>query len=264
MTWFQVDDGLFANTKARDAGVAMSTWVMCGSYSCQALTGGFVPPWVVWSLPDGPKHADQLVNAGLWEPAEGGWRFHDWGQANFTKAEVMSRRESARQRQETWRSKQPSRVPNENVTRYVTRDKTRDVTRNQHCPNLTSPNLEELQEPETETRSPAAPPNLGFDEFWSAWPSKRGKADAKKAWAKATRAADPAVIAAAAARFAADPNREDAFTPHASTWLNGERWNDGPLPNRTRNGHRPTTTDKVNDWLTLETPDYDHQPLEIE
>jgi hypothetical protein len=29
-----------------------------------------------------------------------------------------------------------------------------------------------------------------------------------------------------AKRFAQDPNRQDEFTAHASTWLNQERWSD--------------------------------------
>ena len=30
--------------------------------------------------------------------------------------------------------------------------------------------------------------------------------------------------------FASDPNRDETFTPHPSTWLNAERWTDEPLP----------------------------------
>mgnify|MGYP000116654668 CR=1 FL=1 len=39
-------------------------------------------------------------------------------------------------------------------------------------------------------------------------------------------------ITAGAARFRDDPNREEKYTPLAATWLNGERWEDGPLPER--------------------------------
>jgi hypothetical protein len=39
-------------------------------------------------------------------------------------------------------------------------------------------------------------------------------------------------IIAGAARYASDPNREDAFTAHPATWLNAERWDDPMLPAR--------------------------------
>ena len=59
-----------------------------------------------------------------------------------------------------------------------------------------------------------------------------GKAAAEKAWPKAIKKADPRLIIAAAERYRDDPNREPRFTAHASTWLNQERWNDAPLPQR--------------------------------
>lgn len=71
-----------------------------------------------------------------------------------------------------------------------------------------------------------------FEAFWAAYPRRSAKGAARKAWPKALRAAggDPSVIVAGAERFARDPNRVDTFTPHASTWLNAERWSDPPLP----------------------------------
>lgn len=91
---------------------------------------------------------------------------------------------------------------------------------------------------EEKTNGVPSPP--GFDAFWTVYPSKVGKGAARRAWAKAVKAAGGfEAIIAGAERFAADPNREDAFTPHASTWLNAERWDDPPLPARLdRNGHQ--------------------------
>ncbi|MGW1740497.1 hypothetical protein ACWCPQ_16995 [Nocardia sp. NPDC001965] len=73
----------------------------------------------------------------------------------------------------------------------------------------------------------------GFVEFWAAYPRRTDKGGARKAYAKAARKVDPSVIVAAARRLADDPNLpEPRFIPHPSTWLNGERWDDGPLPSR--------------------------------
>ena len=64
-----------------------------------------------------------------------------------------------------------------------------------------------------------------FDEFWSAYPRKTDKANARKAWTKAVKKKPPSEIIAAAASYAAT-RPEPKFTAHASTWLNGERWDD--------------------------------------
>lgn len=71
-----------------------------------------------------------------------------------------------------------------------------------------------------------------FDEFWKVYPIKVGKGAAKKAFEKALRVDPFDVILEGAKRYAADPNRSQAFTAHASTWLNAQRWTDEPLPPR--------------------------------
>lgn len=76
--------------------------------------------------------------------------------------------------------------------------------------------------------TPIETPDL-FEEFWKIYPRKTAKATAKKAWAKVK---DHKSAIAGAIRYAQDPNRVDAFTAHAATWLNGERWLDDPLPER--------------------------------
>jgi len=71
-----------------------------------------------------------------------------------------------------------------------------------------------------------------FDQFWQAYPRKVGKPQARKAWEKAVRRCDPGSIIDGAHAYAADPNREDQFTRHPSTWLNADGWNDPSLPQR--------------------------------
>jgi hypothetical protein len=80
-----------------------------------------------------------------------------------------------------------------------------------------------------------------FDEFWAIYPRKASKARARIAWAKAQRHASPEAIIAGAERYRDDPNREDAYTAHATTWLNGERWDDPPLPSRHNRSERKSS-----------------------
>ena len=72
------------------------------------------------------------------------------------------------------------------------------------------------------------PQGPGFDEFWNAFGLKSGKAEARKAWAKAVKVTDPEDIIAGAERY-----REwlegHPSPPHqkwAQGWLNGRRWED--------------------------------------
>ena len=82
-----------------------------------------------------------------------------------------------------------------------------------------------------------------FDSFWSVYPIKIGKATALKAWVKAVKRGTPQIIIEGAERYATDPNRDPAFTAHPSTWLNGDRWLDSPLPQkRPQTGFREVIT----------------------
>lgn len=72
-----------------------------------------------------------------------------------------------------------------------------------------------------------------FAAFWEHYPRKVGRRAAEKAWVSAIKTAAPDVIIAGAIAYANDPNREDTFTAHPSTWLNAGRWEDDPIPERT-------------------------------
>lgn len=80
---------------------------------------------------------------------------------------------------------------------------------------------------------------IDFDAFWSVYPRKASKAGARKAWDKAVKKTNPRAIIAGAERYRDDPNRVDEFTKHAPTWLNGECWDDEPLPPRGRSKDSP-------------------------
>jgi hypothetical protein len=70
-----------------------------------------------------------------------------------------------------------------------------------------------------------------FDDFWRIYPRNQGKGKAKEAFIKASKLTDVELILLGAERYAADPNLPDPkFVPLPATWLNQERWDDGPLP----------------------------------
>ena len=83
-----------------------------------------------------------------------------------------------------------------------------------------------LTEPHPKPRAETFRPSL-FDEFWAAYPRHVGKQAAFKAFAKLqpTAALVARLIDAIEAQRSTRDWRE-GFIPHASTWLNGERWAD--------------------------------------
>lgn len=85
----------------------------------------------------------------------------------------------------------------------------------------------------------------GFEDFWAAYPRKRSKGQARRAWAAAVRKVPARTIVDGARRFAADPELpEEGFVPYPATWLNGERWEDAPLDPRPA-AHVDAFTDPV-------------------
>lgn len=74
-----------------------------------------------------------------------------------------------------------------------------------------------------------------FEEFWNVYPRKVSKRAASKAYESALARASHDDILSGAIRFAHDPNLPPAeFIPYPTTWLNGDRWGDALLPDRTK------------------------------
>lgn len=96
--------------------------------------------------------------------------------------------------------------------------------------------MNENNDEREQSMAPTAP--SAFDAFWNTYPRHDGgRQHARDAFDRAVRrGADPGTIVAGAWRYAADANREDAFTAHAATWLNQGRWDDPPLPARSSKG----------------------------
>lgn len=80
------------------------------------------------------------------------------------------------------------------------------------------------------SRATAKDDDPDFAKFWSVYPRKVGKGEARKAWLKLVKAGiDPADIIAGAERYRDDPKRQRSeieFTKHPGPWLNAERWTD--------------------------------------
>lgn len=197
MTWIKLDDTLPNNPKILPlSDKAFRLYIEGLCYANQYLTDGFLAQAVVNRLDSG-NAAQELLTAGLWLEADLGMQIHDYCEHQTSRKTVEEKREQGRNR----------------VTRY--REKS-----NAHVT---------LSETETETETDKR--HL-FDEFWKIYPLKVGKGAALKAFLKAVRTTEAEVIIKGATRYKSDPNRSQAYTAHASTWLNAQRWLDEALPMR--------------------------------
>lgn len=103
---------------------------------------------------------------------------------------------------------------------------------------------EEETEEETETEQP-------FDKFWAAYPKKKSKGDAEKAWAKLKLDSQlPQILTSLEALKKDRDWIKDGgqFIPHPATWLNAKGWNDEVI--------KPTATNPAdrNAGTTNEAP----------
>lgn len=69
-----------------------------------------------------------------------------------------------------------------------------------------------------------------FERFWTAYPRKVAKAEARKAWQQTAgvrpetdRLIKAVIVAKSTDQWLAEDGK---YIPHASTWLRGERWED--------------------------------------
>jgi hypothetical protein len=105
VAWFKLDDSAYDHPKV--AGLsdgAFRLWVTCGLYCSKHLTDGIVTAVTLRVLQAKGKHCDELWTAGLWERVpEGGYRFHDWTDYQWTRRQVEQKRQHDRERKAQWR-----------------------------------------------------------------------------------------------------------------------------------------------------------------
>lgn len=76
----------------------------------------------------------------------------------------------------------------------------------------------------------------GFDLFWSVYPKRVAKADARKAWAKLNPSEEliQKIVKALSWQARQEQWQRDngQFAPYPGTYIRGERWDDEPQMNR--------------------------------
>lgn len=109
--WFKLQHEFYDHPKfVKLTPGAVGVWVMSMAYCNTYLTDGFVPSEVAYRFAkDNGNLIEELVVMGLWRPATGGWKFHDWHEWNPTRAEVEERRRRDAARKRDGRSESAGR-----------------------------------------------------------------------------------------------------------------------------------------------------------
>lgn len=85
-----------------------------------------------------------------------------------------------------------------------------------------------------------------FEAFWAIYPLKLDKRAAFKAFSRALKRVALDEIMAGARKYADDPNLpEPRYIKHASTWLNGDGWDNPPLPSSKPASGRPNRAEST-------------------
>jgi hypothetical protein len=233
MAWVRIDDGFPDHPKALQAG-PMACWLyVCGiAYANRYLTDGFIPERQVHRLIDAKKPevlTAALVDAGLWEVSEGGYQIHDYLDYQSSSEKVTADREATRKRVEAYRDRKSGQYTNgsANVTPLLTRYESvsnEDVT--------PAPiNIPRKKHSSSVCASAETYPE-DFEAFWSAYPRKRSKGDALKAWQ--VLRPDAALLARMLDAIEVSRKSEDwreergKYVPYPASWLRAAGWLDVP------------------------------------
>ena len=251
--WMKIDDRLHSHRKTRrivrsDDGkrrdiAPMGLWVIAGSWASQNGTDGWVPEHELdrWD-DDWEPLANRLVKAGYWWPhereGEPGYGFVDW--EDYNPVSNASARGSFGNHvrwhvNEGVVNPECEHCPQEPVDESSIAPESPSDRTAMECDiapdslNIALPVPEPGPDPEPKDSCASADAEREFDEWWSAYPRKKGKGQAVKAYRTARKKASASTILEALRSQRAHLTKEGVeFCPYPATWLNGERWEDEP------------------------------------
>ena len=114
---FLLDDDWDNDPRVSRAGTAaFGLYCRCGMWVARHLTDGLVPREIATSYGT-PEWAAKLVDVGLWEITQDGFRMPHYLVRNPAAAKVLKRREQYARRQEKWRQSQRGSNASRNASR---------------------------------------------------------------------------------------------------------------------------------------------------
>ena len=227
MSWAKIDDRFLMNPKVMSAGLEGRALYLAGILYCAGeLTDGKIPAGAVRKLAalsdveDAAAATERLISLNLWEPADdGGYLIHDYLEYNPAGEKVRSERSAAKERMSRHRS--PEVLAN-NVRSSSSPSPSPSLSNPKECVKKHTPESEPVRVRCSQS---------DFEEFWQAFPNKKAKDDAWKAWQKLSPdSALRATLLLAIVKAKDCDQWQRNIIPHPATWLNGRRWCDELQP----------------------------------
>jgi len=242
--WARLDDAILDNPKIIAAGpLGFALHVAAITWCARNLTDGFIPKRRVAQLLDlssiqvseatggrvrhGVTPADvaaDLARIGLWHDQGASWEVHDFLDYNLSRAEQQERSTKITTRVQRWRAKRRCNAVTNTVTNAVTN------ALETQPPGPVPGSGEDLLSFASLTHGAAGPAPcptaLGFDRFWSAYPKKRHKPAALRAWTATDAARHLEPILAGVARWQASDAWRRGFIEDPATFLRQQQWQD--------------------------------------
>lgn len=229
MAWARMDDGFHDHPKVDGLSLAaVGLWTLCLTWAHRHRRSALIPGHISEARATkvagrmAPKLAFELVKAGLWEPEEniGGWVIHDFADYLPKERDPDERREAGRRgAQKRWEAARQDggKLPSGSMANDGSRASARAFP--------------SRPVPLTTKSTSSADADGAFAEWWALYPRKVGKADARRAWAKAVKASsEQAVLDGLKGQLAGLKASEERFRPHPATWLRQGRWEDERTP----------------------------------
>lgn len=219
---------------------ALGYYVAAVSYASDNLTDGLIEERVAKHSLHVPEDVISfLVDIGKWETVEGGWLIHNYAKWQNSREQIEAQAEQARERVRRFREKQrENNNPdngNDDVTRYMSGANAEEkITKCQTVNQNTKPKHNNQNDSSSDESNTPQPPHRDadaytpeFEEFWQAYPRKKDKRAAWKAWKAALKRATPEAIITAAKAEARRPC-ELKYRKYPATWLRADAWEDEP------------------------------------
>lgn len=233
MAWAKVDDGWWCHPKVMGLSVAArGLWVSALSWSC-AQRRDVVPEQFLMMVGASNIEAKELEEAGLWIAEADAWRIHDWAEyqdRSLSEKRADAGRKGGKASGVTRRAQASQAADRSNGEATDEAGTHPGPTQPKREPTPASPSLELVSPP-----GPSAPAEDGFDAWWSEYPRKQDKAEARKAYRKALTTGPrgsrptPEALLDGLRRSRSVWAREcrpiDKH-PYGATWLNKRRWED--------------------------------------
>lgn len=246
-TFAKLSTRLWQNEKVRVFAMeypsAFSVWTFAISYCAGELNDGELSRFhLKCLLGASDEDIDALIDAHLLDEHEDGtlW-LHDFvatqGRSRADVEEAKAKKAEAGRKGGAASGKSRNVKHDSSKTKPDT-DTDTDTDKNSSNEEFSLPQTPSQAEGAAERADEDYP--IEFEQFWQTYPRKTGKRKAYAAWRKARRKTNNTFLIAKASRYAADPNREPGYTLTPANWLDGEHWDDDPLPAKPEPTARPS------------------------